>query len=66
MREMRYLWREALRMDNAKLVTALGREPHTPLDAAVETLVGRSRCARRVSIVASPSSANATCALDSR
>jgi nucleoside-diphosphate-sugar epimerase len=41
MREMRYLWREAVRMDNAGLLTALGYEPHTPLDAAVEaTLIG--------------------------
>jgi nucleoside-diphosphate-sugar epimerase len=36
MREMRYLWREPLRMDNARLVAALGHEPHTPLDEAVE------------------------------
>ena len=41
MREMRYLWREPVRMDNARLVAALGREPHTPLDEALEaTLVG--------------------------
>lgn len=41
MREMRYLWREPIRMDNARLRAALGREPHTPLDEAVEaTLVG--------------------------
>ena len=41
MREMRYLWREPIRMDNAKLVEALGAEPHTPLDAAVRaSLVG--------------------------
>lgn len=41
MREMRYLWRTPVRMDNARLVAALGREPHTPLDQAVEaTLVG--------------------------
>lgn len=41
MLEMRYLWREALQLDNAKLVATLGREPHTPLDAAVEaTLAG--------------------------
>ena len=41
MREMRYLWREPLRMDNARLISALGQEPHTPLDEAVETtLVG--------------------------
>ncbi|AOJ66282.1 hypothetical protein WJ32_28275 [Burkholderia ubonensis] len=39
--EMRYLWREPIRMDNARLTAVLGREPHTPLDAAVEaTLVG--------------------------
>jgi nucleoside-diphosphate-sugar epimerase len=41
MREMRYLWREPLRMDNARLIAILGREPHTPLDQAVEaTLLG--------------------------
>jgi nucleoside-diphosphate-sugar epimerase len=40
-REMRYLWREPVRMDNARLIAALGREPHTPLDEALEaTLVG--------------------------
>ena len=41
MMEMRYLWREPLRLDNARLVAALGAEPHTPLDEAVRrTLVG--------------------------
>ncbi len=35
MREMRYLWQEPLRMDNTRLVEALGREPHNPLAAAV-------------------------------
>ena len=41
MREMRYLWREPVRMDNARLRGALGKEPHTPLDEAIEaTLVG--------------------------
>lgn len=41
MLEMRYLWRETLELDNARLVATLGREPHTPLDAAVEaTLAG--------------------------
>ncbi|HKT99130.1 MAG TPA: NAD-dependent epimerase/dehydratase family protein [Paraburkholderia sp.] len=41
MLEMRYLWRAALQLDNARLVATLGREPHTPLDAAVEaTLAG--------------------------
>ena len=41
MREMRYLWREPVRMDNARLISVLGREPHTPLDEALEaTLTG--------------------------
>jgi nucleoside-diphosphate-sugar epimerase len=41
MREMRYLWRTPIRMDNARLVAALGYEPHTPLDQAVEAaLIG--------------------------
>jgi nucleoside-diphosphate-sugar epimerase len=41
MLEMRYLWREPVRMDNARLTAVLGREPHTPLDEAVEaTLLG--------------------------
>jgi nucleoside-diphosphate-sugar epimerase len=37
MREMRYLWQQPVRMDNTRLVDVLGREPHTPLDEAVET-----------------------------
>ena len=31
-REMRYLWREPVRMDKARFIAALGQEPHTPLD----------------------------------
>jgi nucleoside-diphosphate-sugar epimerase len=39
--EMRYLWRQPVRMSNARLVSVLGREPHTPLEKAVEvTLIG--------------------------
>jgi nucleoside-diphosphate-sugar epimerase len=39
--EMRYLWRVPVRMDNTRLTATLGKEPHTPLDEAVETtLVG--------------------------
>jgi nucleoside-diphosphate-sugar epimerase len=39
--DMRYLWRQPVRMDNRRLVEVLGAEPHTPLDAAVErTLEG--------------------------
>lgn len=33
--EMRYLWRRPLRLDNTKLVAALGEEPHMDLDEAV-------------------------------
>ncbi len=33
--EMRYLWREPLRMTNRRLLETLGEEPHTPLDRAV-------------------------------
>jgi nucleoside-diphosphate-sugar epimerase len=41
MGEMRYLWREPLRMDNSRLLAVLGREPHTPLESAVDaTLQG--------------------------
>lgn len=34
-KEMRYLWKEPLRMSNAKLVAELGGEPQTPIDEAV-------------------------------
>lgn len=37
MQEMRYLWREPIRMNNSRLIAMLGEEPHTPLDLAVET-----------------------------
>jgi len=33
--EMRYLWREPIRLDNTALRAVLGAEPHTPLDDAV-------------------------------
>lgn len=39
--EMRYLWETSLRMDNGRLRSVLGTEPHTPLDEAVRTtLIG--------------------------
>jgi len=39
--EMRYLWREPLRLDNRKLVGLIGPEPHTPIDQALRaTLQG--------------------------
>jgi nucleoside-diphosphate-sugar epimerase len=52
MQEMRYLWREPLRLDNARLVEALGREPHTPLDAAVARTLGDLGCLARTEDVA--------------
>jgi nucleoside-diphosphate-sugar epimerase len=43
MREMRYLWRQPLQLDNRRLVDWLGAEPHTPLELAVRrTLDGLS------------------------
>ena len=44
MREMRYLWQQPVRMDNAKLVQALGAEPHTPWDEAVSATLRSLRC----------------------
>lgn len=44
MREMRYLWQRPVRMDNTRLVAALGREPHTPLDEAVEAALTGLGC----------------------
>ncbi|AJC22445.2 NAD-dependent epimerase/dehydratase family protein [Pandoraea pulmonicola] len=39
--EMRYLWQQPVRLNNARLVDVLGHEPHTPLDDAVQaTLEG--------------------------
>ncbi|BFT81559.1 hypothetical protein GVv1_23510 [Enterobacter pseudoroggenkampii] len=41
MREMRYLWKQTIEMDNSKLIAFLGHEPQTPLNEAVHsTLVG--------------------------
>lgn len=42
--EMRYLWRQPVRLDNARLLAVLGREPHTPLDAALETALEGLGC----------------------
>ncbi len=49
LREMRYLWREPMRMGNARLVAALGQEPHTPLDEAVEAALEGAGCLPRAS-----------------
>ncbi|QDX21962.1 NAD-dependent epimerase/dehydratase family protein [Pandoraea pnomenusa] len=44
MREMRYLWRQPVRMDNTRLVAVLGEEPHTPLDVAVQSTLEGLGC----------------------
>lgn len=46
LKEMRYLWEQPLRMDNARLVAFLGREPHTPLEQAVEAALDGLGCLR--------------------
>lgn len=45
--EMRRLWRVPVRLDNARLVAALGAEPHTPLDIAVRATLGGLGCLAR-------------------
>ena len=42
--EMRYLWQQPLRLNNARLVATLGAEPHTPLDRAVKTTLTAMGC----------------------
>jgi nucleoside-diphosphate-sugar epimerase len=42
--EMRYLWREPVRLNNARLLATLGQEPRTPLDEAVRTTLGAMGC----------------------
>lgn len=44
LKEMRYLWSQPLRMDNAKLVATLGTEPRTPLDIAVKRTLESMGC----------------------
>lgn len=44
MLEMRYLWQRPIRLDNAKLIGVLGREPHTPLDEALRATLGALGC----------------------
>lgn len=44
LREMRYLWREPLRMPNDRLVAVIGAEPWTPLDEAVRASLAALGC----------------------
>lgn len=45
--EMRYLWKESVRLDNTKLRQFLVNEPHTPLDVAIEETLSGIGCLRR-------------------
>jgi nucleoside-diphosphate-sugar epimerase len=49
MLEMRYLWRDSVRIDHARLVATLGEEPATPLDEAVRATLVALGCLPRVS-----------------
>jgi nucleoside-diphosphate-sugar epimerase len=44
MREMRYLWQEALRLNNDRLLSVLKTEPHTPLEQAVRATLNGLKC----------------------
>jgi nucleoside-diphosphate-sugar epimerase len=58
--EMRYLWRQDIRLDNGRLVAFLGGEPHTPLEIAVaETLRGVRATAEVVTAAAARASSSA-------
>lgn len=42
--EIRYLWEQPVRLDNARLLCTLGSEPHTPLDQAVAATLHALGC----------------------
>lgn len=42
--EMRYLWQRSVQLDNSRLKSVLGAEPHTPLDEALETTLAGLGC----------------------
>lgn len=44
LKEMRYLWQQPVRMDNARLRAVLGTEPHTPWDEALRTTLVAKGC----------------------
>ena len=58
--EMRYLWRQPVRLDNARLVEVLGTEPHTPLDVAVERTLEGLGCLPSSRPAAAPSRTSGT------
>ncbi|MDE1186439.1 MAG: sugar nucleotide-binding protein [Pantoea sp.] len=44
LKEMQYLWQQPVRLSNARLLSLLGHEPHTPLDRAVEATLRALGC----------------------
>jgi nucleoside-diphosphate-sugar epimerase len=42
--EMRYLWRETVVLDNTRLVEAIGAEPHTAIEAALDATFRELGC----------------------
>jgi nucleoside-diphosphate-sugar epimerase len=44
--EMRYLWQVPVKLDNQKLLTVLGSEPHTDLDTAIRCSLQGMGCLR--------------------
>ena len=44
MRELRYLWKQPVRMTNERLVRVPGYEPRTPLDQAIEASLAGIGC----------------------
>ena len=44
MQEMRYLWRQPLRLSNERLSAVLAAEPRTPLEQAVRTTLTGLGC----------------------
>ena len=44
--EMRYLWNRSLWLDNSKLVSLIGEEPHTSIDVAVRPTLTAVGCLR--------------------
>lgn len=47
LREMSYLWRQPLRLDNRRLLQLLGSEPHTRLDEALKATLGGMGCLKQ-------------------
>ncbi|WP_297692251.1 NAD-dependent epimerase/dehydratase family protein [Phenylobacterium sp.] len=49
--EMRYLWRDEVVLDNARLVATLGAEPHTPIEIALDETLRALGCLPPVELV---------------